>query len=218
MNIGEDSWKEKFKSIVIEGPIGVGKTSLTTKIAERYSYTPILEAAEENPFLEKFYKDSTKYAFPTQLFFLFQRLDQLGILSQRDLFSKNIISDFMLEKDAIFASLTLTDDELLLYQKIYSSQSAQVAVPDLIIFLQATPEKLSDRIKKRGIPMEQRISYSYLEQLCSAYNKFFYQYEHSPILIINTVAFDPINNEDDFKSLLNQIKKFKGRRSFFNMV
>ena len=182
-----DEWLKKFKNIVIEGPIGVGKTSLTLKIAKRFNLKTVLEAADENPFLEKFYKNSSKYAFPTQLFFLFQRLDQLSELSQRDLFSQNNICDFMLEKDPIFASLTLNDDERLLYQKIFENQKTNIPLPDLIIYLQAPPSKLFDRIKKRGIRIEQEISYEYLEKLWSAYSRYFYQYDNSPILTINTI-------------------------------
>ncbi len=213
-----NDWLKKFKTIVIEGPIGVGKTSLTLKIAERFNFDTVLEAAEENPFLEKFYKNNTKYAFPTQLFFLFQRLDQLSELSQSDLFSQNIICDFMLEKDPIFAGLTLNDDEISLYQKIFDNQKPNIFSPDLIIFLQATPNKLFERIKKRGIKVEQEISYNYLEKLCSAYNRFFYQYETSPVLTVNTLSFDPIHNENDFESLLNQIKLFRGKRNFFSVL
>ncbi len=213
-----NDWLKKFKTIVIEGPIGVGKTSLTLKIAERFNFKTVLEAAEENPFLDKFYKNNTKYAFPTQLFFLFQRLDQLSEVSQRDLFSQNIICDFMLEKDPIFAALTLNDDEISLYQKIFENQKPNIFLPDLTIFLQATPNKLFDRIKKRGIKVEQEISYKYLENLCSAYNRFFYQYDTSPVLIVNTLSFDPVHNENDFESLLNQIKSFRGKRNFFSVL
>ncbi len=213
-----DEWLKKFKNIVIEGPIGVGKTSLTLKIAKRFNLKTVLEAADENPFLEKFYKNSSKYAFPTQLFFLFQRLDQLSELSQRDLFSQNNICDFMLEKDPIFASLTLNDDERLLYQKIFENQKTNIPLPDLIIYLQAPPSKLFDRIKKRGIRIEQEISYEYLEKLCSAYSRYFYQYDNSPILTINTISFDPIHDESDFESLLNQIRLFRGKRNFFSVL
>tara|TARA_A100001015_G_C15019540_1_gene727295 strand:+ start:1942 stop:2592 length:651 start_codon:yes stop_codon:yes gene_type:complete len=209
-------WLNKYKSIVIEGPIGVGKTSLTKKIAKIFSIPTLLEAAEENPFLEKFYLDSKKFALQTQLFFLFQRLDQIQHHLQRDLFAENTISDFMLEKDPIFATLTLNDEELFLYQKIYQSQITNLTRPDLVIYLQAEPIQLYERIKKRGNPIELNISSQYLHNLCSAYNKFFYQYSDAPILVVNTASFNPIDNEKDFDSFINQIGSLKGKRTFFN--
>ena len=207
---------DRFKTIIIEGPIGVGKTSLTKKIANNYTFTSLLEAADENPFLQRFYKDSEKFAFPTQLFFLFQRLEQIQKYAQRDLFTENIISDFMLEKDPIFASLTLNDDELFLYQKIFHSQTSQLPIPDLVIYLQASPELLFKRIKKRGSLMETNISIEYLQKLCSAYNKFFYQYSLAPMLIINTASFNPIENDKDFTAFINQISNLRGKKTFFN--
>ncbi len=213
-----DAWIKKYKSIVVEGPIGVGKTSLTSKIADRYQLTTVLENAGENPFLKKFYTDNEKYALPTQLFFLFQRLDQLIELTQADLFETNLISDFMLEKDTIFAGITLSELEMSLYRKIYENQSSQICNPDLVIYLQADPGTLVERIKKRGIIMERDISMEYIVNLSNAYNKFFYSYEKSPVLIVNTTHLDPINNSDDFESLMNQLKLFKGRRAFFNAI
>ena len=213
-----DAWIKKYKSIVVEGPIGVGKTSLTKKIADKYQLTTVLENAGENPFLKKFYTDNEKYAFPTQLFFLFQRLDQLIELTQADLFETNLIADFMLEKDTIFAGITLSELEMSLYRKIYENQSSQVCNPDLVIYLQADPGTLVERIKKRGIKMERDISMEYIVNLSNAYNKFFYSYEKSPVLIVNTTHLDPIHNPDDFKSLMNQLKLFKGRRAFFNAI
>ena len=213
-----DVWIRKYKSIVVEGPIGVGKTSLTKKIADKYQLTTVLENAGENPFLEKFYTDNEKYALPTQLFFLFQRLDQLIDLTQADLFETNLISDFMLEKDNIFAGLTLNELEMSLYRKIYENQASQICNPDLVIYLQADPETLVDRIKKRGIMMERDISIEYIINLSNAYNKFFYSYEKSPVLIVNTTHLDPIHKSEDFDLLMNQLKMFKGRRAFFNSI
>ena len=213
-----DTWIKKYKNIVVEGPIGVGKTSLTKKIADKYQLRTVLENAEENPFLRKFYADNEKYALPTQLFFLFQRLDQLIELSQTDLFETNLISDFMLEKDAIFAGITLSELEMSLYRKIYENQSSQVCNPDLVIYLQADPGTLLDRIKKRGILMERDISIEYIVNLSNAYNKFFYTYEESPVLIVNTTHLDPIHKSEDFDLLMNQLKMFKGRRAFFNAI
>ena len=213
-----DTWIKKYKNIVVEGPIGVGKTSLTKKIADKYQLRTVLENAEENPFLRKFYADNEKYALPTQLFFLFQRLDQLIELSQTDLFETNLISDFMLEKDTIFAGITLSELEMSLYRKIYENQSSQVCNPDLVIYLQADPGTLLDRIKKRGILMERDISMEYIVNLSNAYNKFFYSYEESPVLIVNTTHLDPIHKSEDFDLIMNQLKIFKGRRAFFNAI
>ncbi|MDA9689157.1 deoxynucleoside kinase [Betaproteobacteria bacterium] len=216
MNI--EGWINKYKNIVVEGPIGVGKTSLTKKIADKYQLTTVLEKAGENPFLKKFYTDSEKYALPTQLFFLFQRLDQLMELTQADLFETNIIADFMLEKDNIFAGITLNELEMSLYRKIYENQASQICTPDLVIYLQADPGTLIERIKKRGILMERDISIEYIVNLSNAYNKFFYSYEKSPVLIVNTTHLDPIHKPEDFDLLMNQLKMFKGRRAFFNAI
>ena len=149
---------------------------------------------------------------------MFQRLDQLTDLSQADLFEANLIADFMLEKDTIFAGITLSELEMSLYRKIYENQSGQISNPDLVIYLQAEPETLMKRIKKRGITMERDISVEYIANLSNAYNKFFYTYEKSPVLIVNTTHLDPINNMADFDSLMNQLKNFKGRRAFFNAI
>ena len=216
--MNHDAWIRKYKNIVVEGPIGVGKTSLTKKIADKYKLRTVLENAAENPFLKKFYTDNEKYALPTQLFFLFQRLDQLIELTQADLFDTNFISDFMLEKDTIFAGITLSELEMSLYRKIYENQSSQICNPDLVIYLQADPGMLVERIKKRGIAMERDISMEYIINLSNAYNKFFYSYENSPVLIVNTTHLDPINKSEDFSLLMNQLKMFKGRRAFFNAI
>tara|TARA_Y100000589_G_C27079161_1_gene598837 strand:- start:439 stop:1089 length:651 start_codon:yes stop_codon:yes gene_type:complete len=213
-----ESWVKKYKNIVIEGPIGVGKTSLTKKIAKKYRLSTVLEKASENPYLKKFYADNEKYALPTQLFFLFQRLDQLTEISQVDLFEANIISDFMLEKDTIFAGLTLNELEMSLYRKIYENQAGQICQPDLVIYLQAEPETLIERIRKRGIAMELDISLEYIVNLSNAYNRFFYSYEYAPVLIINTTHLDPINEAGHFELLIKQLDNFKGRRTFFNAI
>ena len=212
------SWTERFRSIVFEGPIGVGKSSLALKFATRFGYTPLLEAPDQNPFLSRFYRDSARYALSTQLFFLFQRMDQLREVSQRDMFEEHLVSDFMIEKDPLFASLTLSEEELGLYQKIYESLRPQAPTPDLVIVLQASAEQLSDRIRQRGIDMEQGMSADYLTRLSEAYTQYFHRYEEAPLLIVNTAALNPIDREEDFEALVAQVASLKGRRTYFNLM
>lgn len=211
-------WTARFRSIVFEGPIGVGKSSLAMKFAMRFGYTPLLEAPDENPFLSRFYRDSARYALPTQLFFLFQRMDQLREVSQRDLFEEHLVSDFMIEKDPLFAALTLSEEELGLYQKIYESLRPQAPIPDLVVVLQASAEQLSDRIRQRGIDMEQGMSEDYLSRLSEAYTQYFHRYDEAPLLIVNTAALNPIDKEEDFDALVAQISSLKGRRNYFNLM
>jgi len=207
---------ERYKHIVVEGPIGAGKTSL----AERLSYTLgaelVLEDPNANPFLEGFYRDSTRYALPTQLFFLFQRVNQLRDLSQRDLFERQFVCDFLLEKDPIFATLTLGDDELKLYRQIYANMAPQSPTPDLVVLLEASPQTLMDRIEKRGRMIESSISELYLNELCDAYTRFFYQYNAAPLLIVNTENLNVVDHDADFKLLLDRIATMRGRREYFN--
>lgn len=207
---------EKARYLVVEGPIGVGKTSLAQRLAQRLHGETLLEEPEANPFLERFYRDSARYALPTQLFFLFQRVQQLRDVSQRDLFAEIFVADFLLEKDALFASLTLADDELSLYRQIYSNLAVQAPVPDLVIYLDAPPASLLDRIAERGRPMEASISEAYLEQLCDAYTRFFYQYEAAPLLTVNTEHLDLTNDDGDFELLVERVRQMRGRREFFN--
>lgn len=216
--ITRPSWTERFRSIVFEGPIGVGKSSLALKFATRFGYTPLLEAPDQNPFLSRFYRDSARYALSTQLFFLFQRMDQLREVSQRDMFEEHLVSDFMIEKDPLFAALTLTEEELGLYQKIYESLRPQAPTPDLVIVLQASAEQLSDRIRQRGIDMEQGMSADYLTRLSEAYTQYFHRYDEAPLLIVNTAALNPIDREEDFEALVAQVASLKGRRTYFNLM
>jgi deoxyadenosine/deoxycytidine kinase len=188
------------------------------KFANRFGYAPLLEAPEENPFLSKFYRDSARYALPTQLFFLFQRIDQLREITQRDLFSELIVSDFMIEKDPLFASLTLSDEELSLYRKIYEVQRPQAPAADLVVVLQASADSLIERIRQRGVPMEQSMSEDYLRSLSEAYTNYFHHYDQSPLLIVNTDQLNPIDREKDFDALIQQIANYRGRRSFFNAL
>jgi len=207
---------DKYRYIVVEGPIGAGKTTLARRIAEAWGAQTLLEMPEDNPFLEKFYRDSARYALPTQLFFLFQRMNQLRDLAQTDLFNAPVLSDFLLDKDPIFARLTLGDDELNLYRQLYEHLSPQVPRPDLVIYLQAQPETLIERVKKRGVPMEAGISETYLYRLCESYSRFFYHYESAPLLIVNTEHLNPIGRDEDFNLLLTHIRNMRGKREFFS--
>lgn len=208
---------ERYRHIVIEGPIGAGKTSLARKLAERFGAELVLEEPDENPFLERFYRDSRRYALPTQLFFLFQRATRLRELSQRDLFAQAVAGDFLLDKDPLFARLTLDDDELALYQQILASLQPHAPTPDLVICLQAQPETLIERIRKRGIDMESGISEHYLRALVDQYSRYFHDYDAAPILIVNTERLNPVDSEDDFQMLLRQLADLRGRRSFFSV-
>jgi deoxyguanosine kinase len=208
---------DKYKYVVVEGPIGVGKTTLARKLAENFRAQTLLELPQENPFLEKFYRDAARYALPTQMFFLFQRMNQLRDLAQTDLFDTRVVSDFLLDKDPIFARLTLGDDELNLYQQLYDHLRPQAAVPDLVIYLQAQPETLIDRVRKRGVAMETGISEMYLYRLCESYSRFFYHYDAAPLFVVNTEYLNPVERAEDFDLLLTRITNMRGKREFFNL-
>jgi deoxyguanosine kinase len=211
-----DQIRQRYRHIVIEGPIGVGKTSLARKLAENLNAELHLEQPEANPFLARFYQDGARYALPTQLFFLFQRVNQLRDLAQRELFSNHIVGDFLLDKDPLFAQLTLADDELRLYQQIYDSLKPQAPNPDLVIFLHASADALVERVQRRGNPIEAPIDESYLRGLSDAYNRFFYYYEGAPLLTVNTEHLNPVERDDDFSLLISHLAGMKGRRGFFN--
>jgi deoxyadenosine/deoxycytidine kinase len=208
---------DKYRYIVVEGPIGAGKTSLTNKLAARLHAQTLLELPQENPFLDKFYHDPTRYALSTQMFFLFQRMSQLRDLAQVDRCATRIVSDFLLDKDQLFARLTLSDDELNLYRQLYGHLRPQAPAPDLVIYLQAQPETLIERVKKRAVPSEAGISESYLYRLCESYSRFFYHYDAAPLLIVKTERLNPIDRDSDFDLLVNHIDTMRGRREFFNL-
>ena len=202
--------------IVVEGPIGVGKTTLARKLANTFDTDLMLELAAENPFLPRFYSDPKSVALPTQLFFLFQRAKQLESLRQTDMFKPVQVSDFLIDKDKLFASITLDDDELALYHQVYERLTLNAPTPDLVIYLQAPVDTLMQRIFERGHDFERPINRSYLKKVSDAYIEFFYHYNNSPLLIVNTNDFDLSNNERDYELLLEHIKQLPPGRHYFN--
>jgi len=207
---------EEYRHIVIEGPIGVGKTSLAKRMASHLRGELLLEKPGDNPFLERFYEDMRRYALPTQLFFLFQRADQLKGLVQADMFARPIVSDFMLEKDPLFARLTLSDAEYDLYHKIFHHLQPAAPAPGLVVYLQAPPAILIERVKRRGNMFERGISPEYLQRLSESYARFFHQYDAAPLMIINSENLNFADNQADFNLLLQQIEKMRGHREYFN--
>jgi len=202
--------------IVIEGPIGVGKTSLAKRLAEEFRGELLLEGAEENPFLERFYRNPRHAALPTQLFFLFQRAQQIQALRQSDMFAPVRVADFILEKDRLFAQLTLDDHELRLYDQVYDNITVDAPQPDLVIYLQAPVDVLLSRVQKRGRSYERFIETNYLERLVEAYTQFFYHYSATPLLIVNAADIDLVNNEQDYQLLLERLRKTISGRHYFN--
>lgn len=202
--------------IVVEGPIGVGKTSLAKRLAESFSADLVLESVVENPFLEEFYKSGRKTALPAQLFFLFQRARQLETLRQSDMFSPVRIADFHVLKDRLFAELNLSRDEMELYDQIYSKLDVEVPTPDLVIYLQASVDALMSRITQRGLEYERMLDRSYLEDVADTYARYFYDYDESPLLIVNASTIDPVRNDADYASLFDQVRRITGGRHFFN--
>jgi deoxyadenosine/deoxycytidine kinase len=192
--------------IAVEGPIGVGKTSLAKMLAAELNGDLLLEQTDANPFLEKFYRDRKRYALPTQLFFLLTRYQQQRDLNQLDLFQKMIVSDYLLDRDRIFAHINLDKDELRLYDQIYSLLEAGITRPDLVILLQARPEILKERIRTRGMRSERDISLEYLEEVGEAYRDYFFYYNDSPLLVVDATEIDFVRSREDFEDLLREIR------------
>jgi deoxyadenosine/deoxycytidine kinase len=202
--------------VVVEGPIGVGKTSLARRLAHSFGSELVLEQSEDNPFLERFYRNPRAAAFATQLYFLFQRARQLQQMRQQDLFAPVRVADYLLEKDRLFARVTLDDEEYALYEQVYAKLSIDAPKPDLVIYLQAPVDVLMDRIARRGIKYEQLIERSYLERLADAYARFFLHYEAAPLLIVNAATLDFINNDAHYELLYREILKLRRGRQYFN--
>ncbi len=208
------------KFIAVEGPIGAGKTTLTKLLANSFGYDTFLEQPSENPFLPDFYVNPSQAALGTQLFFLFQRVKQIQELKQEDIFSSNKVSDFLLDKDKLFAKATLSAEELKLYEQIYNYLSVDLPTPDLVIYLQAETKTLYERVMHRGIEMEKTISFDYLDLLNETYKEFFFDYERSPVLIVNSDYLDLQANKSDYNLLLGKLldyfNKPEGTKMYFN--
>ncbi len=205
---------QRFRHIAIEGAIGVGKSSLARKLAAHLGADLLLEQAEENPFLARFYADNARYALQTQMFFLLQRERQLRELAQAQIFSRGVVSDFMFAKDDLFARMTLSDEDYARYAPLYRQAAAQLPAPDLVLWLQASPDTLLQRIAQRAIPMERRIDRPYLERLVDAYAGLFERFEVAPLLVVQTDAFNPLQRQADFDALLQCLATLQAGREF----
>jgi deoxyadenosine/deoxycytidine kinase len=205
-----------FRFIAVEGPIGVGKTSLARRLGASLSAQLVLEQAAENPFLERFYRNPRAAAFPTQLYFLFQRAQQLAALNQQDLFAPVRVADYLLEKDRLFARITLDEAEYSLYEQVHDRLGITAPKPDLVVYLQAPVDVLLERISRRGVDYERYIERDYLERLNDAYARFFHEYDGGPLLIVNAASIDPISNQADYEELFAAISRMKHGRLYYN--
>lgn len=208
--------KSDLEFIVVEGPIGVGKTTLAKRLAESFGSDLLLEGADENPFIERFYQNPKSAALQTQLFFLFQRARQLQELRQADMFRPVHVADFIMEKDRLFAQMTLDEDEYKLYQQVYEHVTIDAPIPDLVIYLQAPVDILVKRVAKRGREYERHIDTVYLDRVNESYTRFFYDYSASPLLIVNAAELDLVSNDADYQLLLDQISRTHSGRHYFN--
>jgi deoxyadenosine/deoxycytidine kinase len=215
-NTGKLAPSTAHRFIVLEGPIGVGKTSLATRIAQSLNAELLLEHADQNPFLERFYRNPRSGALPAQLYFLFQRAQQLAALKQHDLFAPVRVADYLFDKDRLFARVTLEDEEFRLYEQVHARLAIDAPTPDLVVYLQAPVDVLLERIARRGIRYEHYIERAYLERLHGAYARFFHEYSGAPLLIVNAAAIDPLNNVSDFEELLGAIGRMRRGRLYYN--
>ena len=213
---GTTAAPNSHRFIVVEGPIGVGKTSLACRIGASLSADLVLEQAMQNPFLERFYRNPRAGAFPAQLYFLFQRAQQLAALKQQDLFSPVIVADYLLDKDKLFARVTLDEAEYALYEQVSTKLDIQAPKPDLVVYLQAPVDVLLERIAKRGVSFEQQIEREYLVRLNEAYARYFHEYDATPLLIVNAANIDPVNNQSDYDELYSAITRMKRGRLYYN--
>ncbi len=202
--------------IVVEGPIGVGKTTLARRLAETFGSDLLLEGADENPFLDRYYQDPRAAALPTQLFFLFQRARQLQGWRQGDMFAPVRVADFLMQKDRLFAQLTLDDDELRLYEQVYAQMTLDAPLPDLVIYLQAPVDVLQQRVTRRGRSYERNLAPEYLARVAEAYMQFFYQYDQTPLLIVNAAEINLAESDADYALLLDRVRSIRSGRHFFN--
>jgi len=206
----------KHRYIVVEGPIGCGKSTLARLLAERFGADLMLEDPGANPFLPQFYRDMKRYALATQMFFLFQRVNQLSAIRQPDLFDRKSVADYMLAKDTLFAKLTLDDNEFALYSQLYNHLKPQAPTPDLVIYLQASVDQLMHRIERRGRPMERAVSEDYLLKLSDAYTRYFYDYAESPLLIVNSDRFNFVDNAQHLDLLVRRIETLRGGKEYMS--